>query len=46
VSLARFIEDGRLRPQIDRVVPLANAAEAVRHLETWHAHGKVVVRIE
>ncbi|HJW76928.1 MAG: hypothetical protein A2V77_04035 [Anaeromyxobacter sp. RBG_16_69_14] len=46
VSLARFIEDGRLRPHLDRVVPLANAAEAVRHLETWHAHGKVVVRIE
>ena len=44
VSLARFVEDGRLHPQIDRVFPLAEAADAVRHLETWHAHGKVVVR--
>ncbi len=43
--LARLVEEGRLRPQIDRVVPLESAADAVRHLETWHAHGKVVIRI-
>ena len=45
-QLARFVEDGRLRPHIDRVVPFADAIEAVRHLETRHAHGKVVIRIE
>jgi NADPH:quinone reductase-like Zn-dependent oxidoreductase len=45
-SLARLVEDGRLRPHIDRVFPLASAVDAVRHLETWHAHGKVVVRID
>jgi NADPH:quinone reductase-like Zn-dependent oxidoreductase len=45
-QLARLVDEGRLRPQIDRVVPLTEAVEAVRHLETRHAHGKVIIRIE
>ena len=43
--LARHIDDGRLRPQIDRVFPFEEAAEAVRHVESRRARGKVVVSI-
>ncbi len=44
-AIARLVEEGRLRPVVDRVVPLADAVDAVRRLETRHAHGKVVVRV-
>jgi NADPH:quinone reductase-like Zn-dependent oxidoreductase len=44
--LARHLDAGALRPQVDRVFPLAEAAEAVRHLERRRAHGKVVVRVD
>lgn len=44
--LARLVDEGRLRPHIDRIVPLREATDAVRHLETRHAHGKVVIRID
>ncbi len=43
--LARYVDDGRLRPQIDRVFPFDEAVEAVRHVEARRAHGKVVVSI-
>ncbi|HVO19641.1 MAG TPA: NAD(P)-dependent alcohol dehydrogenase [Anaeromyxobacter sp.] len=45
-TLARHLDLGVLHPQIDRVFPLAGAAEAVRHLERRRAHGKVVVRFD
>jgi NADPH:quinone reductase-like Zn-dependent oxidoreductase len=41
--IKQLVEEGKLRPAIDRTYPLAQAAEALRHLETRHAHGKVVV---
>ena len=44
-TLAGMIEAGTLRPVIDKVYPLADAAEAMRHLEAGHAHGKIVVTI-
>jgi len=43
--IAQLIETGRLTPVIDRAYPLANAADAIRHLETGHARGKVIVTI-
>lgn len=45
-ALALLVDQGRLRSRIDRVVSLMDAAEAVRHLETRHAHGKIVIRID
>jgi NADPH:quinone reductase-like Zn-dependent oxidoreductase len=41
--IAKLVEDGNVAPVIDSKYPLADAAEAVRHLEAGHARGKVVV---
>jgi NADPH:quinone reductase-like Zn-dependent oxidoreductase len=41
--LAELCETGKLMPVIDRSYPLADAAEAIRHLEGGHARGKVIV---
>jgi len=41
--LAGLCAAGRLTPVIDRLYPLAEAAEAIRHLEGGHARGKVIV---
>jgi NADPH:quinone reductase-like Zn-dependent oxidoreductase len=44
-QIAQLIEAGEVTPVIDRIYPLADAAEAVRHLEEGHAAGKIVVTI-
>lgn len=43
--LAALIERGQLRAVIDRVLPLADIAEAQRYLATRRARGKVVLRV-
>ena len=43
--LKDYIESGRLAPVIDRAFPLAEAADAIRHLEAGHACGKSVISI-
>ena len=43
--IAQLIEAGQLRPVIDRTYPLAEAADAIRHLETGHARGKIIVTV-
>jgi len=43
--LTDLVETGKLTPVIDRTYPLANAADAIRHLETGHARGKLVVTV-
>jgi NADPH:quinone reductase-like Zn-dependent oxidoreductase len=45
VDLGELVVAGKLRPVIDRTYPLADAAEAMRHLETGHARGKVIVTV-
>lgn len=44
-QLARWVDEGRLRPVIDRVVRLDEVAAAQAHIETKRALGKVVVRL-
>ena len=44
-TLADLIEAGKVTPVIDRCYPLADAAAAMRHLETGHARGKVVITV-
>ena len=43
--LKELAETGKIVPVIDRTYPLAEAAEAIRYLETGHARGKVVVTV-
>jgi NADPH:quinone reductase-like Zn-dependent oxidoreductase len=43
--LKGLVEDGKVRPVIDRTYPLAETQDALRHIETGHARGKVVVSV-
>jgi NADPH:quinone reductase-like Zn-dependent oxidoreductase len=43
--LARLVDEGAIRPLIDRTYPLADARDAHRYLETGHARGKVVLTV-
>lgn len=44
-SAVRLVDDGRLRPVIDRVFPFEQIADAFAYLEQGHAKGKVVVQL-
>lgn len=41
--IKEFLETGKIIPVIDRCYPLQETAEAIRHLETGHARGKVII---
>ena len=43
--LQGMLADGRVVPVLDRVYPMAEVAEAVRHQQTGHTSGKIVLRI-
>ncbi len=43
--LTGWIEEGRLRPHVQEVVPLAEAARAHELLEDGHVRGKIVLRV-
>ena len=43
LKLKELVEEGKLRPAIDRTFPLDQAAEAVRYLGSGQARGKVVI---
>ena len=46
-AAARLVEEGHLKPLLDsRRFPLAQLADAHRHLESGRAVGKVVVEID
>ncbi len=45
-SLGDFMETGKVIPVIDRTYTLRETAEAMRHLETGHARGKVIIAVE
>jgi len=44
--LRELIEAGKVTPVIDKRYPLGDVADAIRHLETGHARGKVVITSE
>jgi NADPH:quinone reductase-like Zn-dependent oxidoreductase len=44
--LAELMEQGKMTPVIDRTYTLSEAAEAMRHLETGRARGKIVIQVE
>jgi NADPH:quinone reductase-like Zn-dependent oxidoreductase len=45
LALRDLLEDGTIRPVIDRTYPLSQAPEAFRYLEAGHARGKVVIAV-
>ena len=45
VYMKGLIEAGSVRPIIDKVYPLSEAADACRYLGKGHAKGRVVVRV-
>jgi alcohol dehydrogenase len=44
-ELGALVDQGKLEPIIDRVVPFENIADAFTHLESGRAKGKIVVRM-
>ncbi|MEV4213530.1 NAD(P)-dependent alcohol dehydrogenase [Micromonospora sp. NPDC049662] len=44
-ELGNLIESGALTPAVDRTYPLAQAADAIRHLRHGHPAGKIVVTV-
>lgn len=44
-TLAEMITAGTLTPVVEKTFPLADAADAIRHLEGGHARGKLVVTV-
>ena len=44
-DLGRLIDEGSIRPLIDRVVPLAELGEAFAHSRTHRARGKIVIKV-
>ncbi|MCF3962504.1 NADP-dependent oxidoreductase [Streptomyces fuscigenes] len=44
-ALTALVDDGRLAPRIDRVVPLADTPAAYEALEREHPQGKIVISV-
>ena len=44
-EIGRLIDGGKIRPVVDRVYPFESIADALAHVETGRAKGKVVVRV-
>lgn len=44
-AICGLVEAGKLTPFIDRTYPFQKTADAMRHLETGHARGKVIVTL-
>jgi len=43
--LAELVRQGKIKPVIERVVPLEEAVEAIHYVSAGHAKGKVVIRM-
>jgi len=43
--IAALVDQGAIRPVIDRILPFAEVNAAFAHLDTGHARGKVVVAL-
>ncbi|MEN9563766.1 MAG: hypothetical protein RIR73_2010, partial [Chloroflexota bacterium] len=44
-TLREMTESGKVKPVVEKVYPLAQVVEAMKHLGTGHARGKIVLKI-
>jgi NADPH:quinone reductase-like Zn-dependent oxidoreductase len=44
-QLKEWLENGKVKPFIERTYPLREAPEAFRYLDKEHARGKVVITV-
>jgi NADPH:quinone reductase-like Zn-dependent oxidoreductase len=44
--LRELIENGKVKPVVEKVYPLAQVGDAMRHLGTGHARGKIVLKVK
>jgi NADPH:quinone reductase-like Zn-dependent oxidoreductase len=44
-ALAELMEDGKVRPVLDRRYELAEVPEAIRYSETGRARGKIIITL-
>lgn len=42
-DLLDWLAEGRIRPEIDRIIPLADARDAIAHVAARNANGKVIL---
>jgi NADPH:quinone reductase-like Zn-dependent oxidoreductase len=43
--LSQLIEEGKLKPFIDRTYPLEQVPDAIRHMEDQHVQGKLAIKV-
>lgn len=43
--LREMVESGKVKPVVEKVYPLAQVVDAMKHLGTGHARGKIVLKI-
>jgi NADPH:quinone reductase-like Zn-dependent oxidoreductase len=43
--IIKLVEDGRIKPVIDRQYSLQETSEAIKYLKQGHAQGKVIISI-
>ena len=46
IVLRDLMQEGQVKPVIDREYPMSETAEALGYLEEGHARGKVVITVE
>ena len=44
-ALGRLVDAGTLRPQVEAVLPLDQARQALTRVAGWHTRGKIVLQI-
>jgi len=44
-SIGALVDQGVIKPVLDRIFPLEDAAEAISYVESGRAVGKVIIRV-